>query len=90
MGTTFTLNGSLGRSDSASERRVLRPLGLASVECAEENSCRYTLRWNAPNSIPDTPFPVTVPFGPVTTAKFIYIHVTNDATIRVLNTNGSV
>jgi hypothetical protein len=84
MSSTFTLNGTLGRSDSSSARQVLKDLAFASLECAVEHSDRYVLRFNAPGGTPaNTTVPITLSFGPVTNPYFIYIHVTNNTTIRV-------
>lgn len=84
MPSTFTLNGTLGRSDSSSARQVFRDLALASLECAVEHSGRYVLRFNAPGGSPaNTTVPITLGFGPVTEPSFLYIHVVNNATIRV-------
>ncbi len=89
MGLTVTLNGTLGRSTASFSREILRGLGLSSAECSMEQGSRFFLRKDAADETPDTTLPITVPFGNVVTAKFIYIHVTNDAVVRVKNTAGA-
>jgi hypothetical protein len=89
MGLTVTFNGTLGRSTASFSREVLRGLALASMECAVETGImRFLLRKDAA-PIDDTELPIAVPFGQVGVAKFVYIHVTNAAVIRVDNSAGA-
>lgn len=90
MSTTLTLNGTIGKSDSSSARQVLKDLALASLECAVDAYDSYLLRHSAPGGTPaNTTLPITVNFGAVVNPYFIYIHVVNNATIRVNSTTAA-
>lgn len=90
MTLAVTINGSLGRSTSSYQREILRNIAFASAECTEAKGvATYLLRKDAEGGIPDTTFPIQVSFDNIVTAKFVYIHVTNNATIRIKNTAGA-
>jgi len=90
LSLTLTLNGNIGRSTSSYQREVLRDLALASEECTLETGIkRFLLRYGTGSNPAPTILPIVVAFDQIVVVKFLYVHVTNDAVIRIENSAGA-